>query len=230
MQAGHSPLACSDSRLTCRMRLSHRSMTVSGRLIAVTIAADDLDRLVGLKRGDHVDDRPQDAGRVAGGRRARRRRVAASGSGGRRSRRARSSSSAPRPPGSRRRPRESLASATTSLSSIRVSKLSVPSTITSMPSRQLLDVRVVDVGDERLDRDLGVDLPQLVRRGDRLGQSGRHVVLVVTAPAAAGCSAPENRDRRSANSPTPARASVLAITDPSAPQPQMSIRDASNRR
>src|SRR5262249_4609183 len=43
---------------------------------------------------------------------------------------------------------------------------------------QLDDVGAIDVGDDRLDSDLGVDLPQLASRGLRLGQVRRHVGFI----------------------------------------------------
>ncbi len=43
---------------------------------------------------------------------------------------------------------------------------------------QIHDVGVIDVGDQRLDRDLRVDFSQLGRRGNGLGQAGCDVVLV----------------------------------------------------
>src|SRR5262249_37677255 len=43
---------------------------------------------------------------------------------------------------------------------------------------QLLNVRRVDVGDYRLDGDLGVDAAQLLGRGDSFWQIAREVVLV----------------------------------------------------
>ena len=45
--------------------------------------------------------------------------------------------------------------------------------------QQPLDVRVIDIGDDRFDFDLGIDLRQPILGRDRLGQAGGHVVLVV---------------------------------------------------
>ncbi len=56
--------------------------------------------------------------------------------------------------------------------------MSVPSRIRSASLAELHDVGAVDVGDDRLDRDRRVDLPQLARGGLGLGQVVRHVGLV----------------------------------------------------
>ena len=135
-----------------RMRLSHRSTTVSERLIGLAVAAQDLDRLAGLDRGDHVDDRPENAGRVAGGRRARRRRfVHQAAQAGRFAGQDRHRS-ALRRRCSRHRPRGCPACSAASLSRNRVSKLSVPSTMHVDAVAPALDVRGVDIGHDRLDR------------------------------------------------------------------------------
>ena len=52
---------------------------------------------------------------------------------------------------------------------------------------QLADIRVIDVGHQRLDRDLRIDLSQLGRRGDRLGQVRRRHPPRRTGLAAASC-------------------------------------------
>ena len=89
---------------------------------------------------------------------------------------------------------------------------------------------VIDVGHERLDRDLRVDLAQLVGRGDGLGQLGGDVVFVEQHLPLQVVQSPENRDRRCRRCPTPLRASVLAITEPSAPQPHDQRAGGQQRR
>ena len=65
-QVGQSAESRNLSSRTWRIWFSHRSMTSRFRCTASRVAGEDLDRLDGLDRGDHADDRRKDARRIAG--------------------------------------------------------------------------------------------------------------------------------------------------------------------
>ena len=228
-QARETPAACSAGQSACSRSRGHVELPeavlpeVDDRQMArdgVEVAAEDLDRLDGL-------DRRQSRRRSAPGCRPCRRWACcpaagtrATGSAGRPSRRAGWSSFAPRRPRSRRRPRASRGWTAASLSRKRVSKLSVPSSDHVDAARKALDIRRVDVGDDRLDVDRGVDRRAVSRRRRPPWAARRRRPLRRRASGGAGCSVRRNRDRRSAPCPRRRGPGCWPAVLPRRPQPQ----------
>jgi len=89
---------------------------------------------------------------------------------------------------------------------------------------------VVDVGDDRLDRDARVDLPELPGGGLGLGRFEATSSLVEEDLALEVVGLDESRGRRSGRIRRPARTRWLASTVPSARKPQIVTRESINLR
>ena len=163
---------------------------------------------------------PRMPGRVAGGHACPAGDTPPSGSAGRGFRRAGSSSFGLRRRCTRRRPRGCQLGTATSFIRKRVSKLSVPSTITSTPSHSRSMLAGSTSATIGLDLDLGIDRAEFLRRRRRPWAVARRRPARRRAPAAGDCWSRRSRGRRSAPGRRPPAPACWPATLPNAPQPQ----------